>query len=111
MKENEDILGLKIDFNSSVAFGTFPNNQNWRTLLLFLRHWIGLSKTTIAQSVFYLEILLFYQIEKYMDGKLFMYQCGFRSAQNCLLFMIEKWRKCLDNKGKTGVLLTDLSKV
>ena len=32
------------------------------------------------------------------------------SAQNCLLFMIEKWRKCLDNKGKTGVLLTDLSK-
>ena len=42
-----------------------------------------------------------------------MYQCGFRksmSSQNCLLFMIEKWRKCLDNKGKTGVLLTDLSK-
>ena len=32
------------------------------------------------------------------------------SAQNCLLFMIEKWRKCLDNKGKTGVLLIDLSK-
>ena len=24
--------------------------------------------------------------------------------------MIEKWRKCLDNKGKAGVLLTDLSK-
>ena len=32
------------------------------------------------------------------------------SPQNCLLFMIEKWRKCLDNKGKAGVLLTDLSK-
>ena len=32
------------------------------------------------------------------------------NAQNCLLFMIEKWRKCLDNKGKSGVLLTDLSK-
>ena len=48
-----------------------------------------------------------------MDGKFSMYQCGFRkgmSAQNCLLFMIEKWRKCLDNKGKAGVLLTDLSK-
>ena len=42
-----------------------------------------------------------------------MYQCGFRkgmSTQSCLLFMIEKWRKCLDNKVKTGVLLTDLSK-
>ena len=32
------------------------------------------------------------------------------SARNCLPFMIEKWRKCLDNKGKTGVFLTDLSK-
>ena len=42
-----------------------------------------------------------------------MNQCGFRkgmSAPNCLLFMIEKWKKCLDNKGKAGVLLTDLSK-
>ena len=56
---------------------------------------------------------MFHQIDKYMDGKLSMYQCGCRkgmSAQNCLLFMIEKWRKCLDNKGKAGVLLTDLSK-
>ena len=24
--------------------------------------------------------------------------------------MVEKWRACLDKKGKTGVLLTDLSK-
>ena len=48
-----------------------------------------------------------------MDPKLSIYQCGFRKimgAQNCLLVMLEKWRKCLDNKGNTGVLLTDLSK-
>ena len=48
-----------------------------------------------------------------MDPKLSMYQCGFRkntSAQNCLLVMLEKWRNCLDYKGNTGVLLTDLSK-
>ena len=48
-----------------------------------------------------------------MENKLSIYQCGFRkgmSAQNCLLLMIEKWRKSLDNKGKAGVLLTDLSK-
>ena len=58
-----------------------------------------------------MERLLFYQIENYMDGKLSMYQYDFRKgAQNCLLFMIEKWRKCHGNKGKTGVLLTDLSK-
>ena len=48
-----------------------------------------------------------------MESKLSIFQCGFRkgmSAQNCLLFMVEKLRQCLDNKGKTGVLLTDLSK-
>ena len=32
------------------------------------------------------------------------------SAQHCLLTMIEKWKKCLDNKGYCGALLTDLSK-
>ena len=42
-----------------------------------------------------------------------MYLCGFRksmSAQNCLLLMLEKWRKCLDTKCSCGILLTDLSK-
>ena len=48
-----------------------------------------------------------------MKDKLSMYLCGFRkgmNAQNCLLFLIKKWRKCLDKSGKAGVLLTDLSK-
>ena len=48
-----------------------------------------------------------------MEDKLSFYQCGFRkgmSAQNCLLFMVEKWKKSLDQNGKAGVILTDLSK-
>ena len=48
-----------------------------------------------------------------MEPYLSIFQCGFRKnlgAQNCLLFLLERWRKCLDNKGCTGVLLTDLSK-
>ena len=32
------------------------------------------------------------------------------SPQCCLLFLVEKWRKALDNGNKCGVLLTDLSK-
>ena len=42
-----------------------------------------------------------------------IFLCGFRknrSAQHCLVHMIEKMRKCLDKHGQTGVLLTDLSK-
>ena len=38
---------------------------------------------------------------------------GFRhgmSAQNCLLFMVERWKKSLDQNGKSGIVLTDLSK-
>ena len=41
------------------------------------------------------------------------YQCGFRkgySAQHCLLVMIEKWKRIVDNGGVFGALLTDLSK-
>ena len=32
-------------------------------------------------------------------------------AQNGLLFMLEKWKKCLDEKGSAGIPLIDLSKV
>ena len=30
--------------------------------------------------------------------------------QNCLIFMIEKWKNAVDNKGCAGILFTDLSK-
>ena len=121
MKENGDVLGLKIviDFNSSVAFGTFPIKQKLADVTPIFKALDRLIKNNyhpvniLPALSKIMERLLSYQIEKYMDGKLSMYQCGFRkgmSAQNCLLFMIEKWRKYLDNKGKTGVLLADLSK-
>ena len=48
-----------------------------------------------------------------MDKFLSKYQCGFRkgyNAQHCLLAMIEKWKKAVDNGNVFGVLLTDLSK-
>ena len=54
------------------------------------------------------------QIEKYIEPFLSIFQCGFRknfSAQNCILLLIEKWKKCLDKKGVCRVRLTDLSKV
>ena len=56
MKENEDILRLKIVIEILTHLWLSehsPTIKNWRTLLIFLRHWIGLSKTTIARSVFY----------------------------------------------------------
>ena len=48
-----------------------------------------------------------------MDKFLSKYQCGSRkgyNAQNCLLALIEKWKKAVDNGNVFGVLLTNLSK-
>ena len=48
-----------------------------------------------------------------MSDRLSIFLCGSHkgmSAQNCLLFMIEKLRKSYDKGDKGGILLTDLSK-
>ena len=53
------------------------------------------------------------QISAYFDKILSKYQFGFRkgySSQQCLLVLMEKWKKCLEKGGKCGALLTDLSK-
>ena len=47
------------------------------------------------------------------NGKLSKLQCGFRkgfSAQHCLIVMIEKWKKSIDQRKNAGALLTDYSK-
>ena len=52
-------------------------------------------------------------IYQYMESKLSPYLCGFRkgySTQYCLVVMLERFKKALDNKNKFGALLTDLSK-
>ena len=59
------------------------------------------------------ERYLYDQMSEFFDNIFSKYQCGFRkgySEQHCLLVMIEKWRKVVDNGGAFGALLTDLSK-
>ena len=50
---------------------------------------------------------------KYFNHTLSKSQCGFRKSfrtQHCLLVITEKWRKCLDKRGISGAILTDLPK-
>ena len=121
IKDNFDIIGPKIviDFNSSIKTGIFPSKQKladvspvYKSVDKHIKiNYRPVSILPALSKIF--ERVMFYQIDDYMRKKLSIYLCGFRkgmSAQNCLLFLIEKWRKCLDNNGKTGVLLTDLSK-
>ena len=49
----------------------------------------------------------------FFDNILSQYQCGFREGlgtQHCLLLMLEKWSKAVDNKEAFVSFLTDLSK-
>ena len=56
---------------------------------------------------------MFDQMYSYFNQILSKHQCGFRqghSTQHSLLLMVEKLKKCLDNSGVRGMLLTDFSK-
>ena len=50
----------------------------------------------------------------FFENILSKYQCSFRkgfSTQHCLLAMLQKWKRSLDNGKAFGALVTDLSKV
>ena len=59
------------------------------------------------------ERIICKQLTAFFENVLSKYQCGFRKgngAQHCLLLILEKGKKALDNKEVFGALLTDLSK-
>ena len=59
------------------------------------------------------ERIIFEQISSYIDSFLSSFLSGFRQGfgtQHCLIVMIERWRKALDNNSEAGAILTDLSK-
>ena len=59
------------------------------------------------------ERLIHNQLSKFFECNLSELQCGFRkgfSAQDCLIVLIETWKRMLDKGGTCGALLTDLSK-
>ena len=55
----------------------------------------------------YVQILTY--IDKFLSPYLFGYRKGY-STEQCLMVMLELWKKSLDNKGTAGAILTDLSK-
>ena len=57
------------------------------------------------------ERCIYDQIQLFFNSLLSKYQCGFRrgyNAQHCLITLIEKWEKSVDNGGAFRALLTDL---
>ena len=71
-------------------------------------NYIPISLLPAISKVF--EKIYYVQISKYMERYFSKFLCGFReglSTQYCLLYMIEKINKALDNSEKCGLLLTD----
>ena len=121
LKDHYYIVGPKIanDFNVSIRTGIFPQRLKLADITPIFKNDIKQYKVnyrpvsilSALSKIF--EKLMMYQVDEYMRNKLSIYLCGFRkgmSAQNCLLFLVEKWKRSLDKNGKCGVLLTDLSK-
>ena len=53
------------------------------------------------------------QVQVFFDSVLSKYHCGFQrgyNTQHCLITLIEKWKKTVDNGIAFGALFTDLSK-
>ena len=55
----------------------------------------------------YNQILIY--INKFLSAYLFGYRTGHITEQ-CLIVMLEFWKKALDGKNKAGGILTDLSR-
>ena len=65
------------------------------------------SVSKIFERIIHDQILIF--VEQYLSP----YLCGFmkgNSTQYCLIIMLERWKKGLDNRKIAGTLVTDLSK-
>ena len=56
---------------------------------------------------------MFEQMSQFFENIFSKYQCGCQKSfytQQCLLAMLEKWKRSVDNSKMCGALLTDLSK-
>ena len=104
---------------NSISVGIFPKNLKLSDVTpLFKKldkhvksNLRPLSLLAALSKVF--ERLMDTQIGEYFKDILSIFLCGFRSnfsPQNCLLFLVVRWRSRLDKQGAAGILLTDLSK-
>ena len=110
---------LIIDFNSSISTGIFPENMKLADVVPLYKknarqdkkNYRPVSLLSALSKVF--GRTMHSQMHDFMKSKLSIFLCGFQelmNAQNCLTYLVETWRKGLDNSNKYGVLLTDLSK-
>ena len=121
LKENADIFSdfVCASFNSSINTSKFPENLKLADITPAYKkgkkdikgNYRPVSILPNLSKIF--EKQIFKQMSHFFENILSKYQCGFRkgfSTQRCLLAMLEKWKRSVDNGKAFGALLTDLSK-
>ena len=121
LKENVDIFSdfVCTSFNSSINVSKFPENLKLADITPTYKkgkkdikgNYRPVSILPNLSKIF--EKHIFKQMSHFFENRLSKYQCGFRkgfSTQHCLLAMLEKWKRSVDNGKAFGALLTDLSK-
>ena len=105
--------------NTAISNCHFPNELKWADIIPVFKkgetydkeNYRPISILPTVSKVF--ERVIFDQINKFMENKFSNLLCGFRkgfSTQTTLIKLLQKWQKCLDNKGIVGTVLIDLSK-
>ena len=121
LKQNSDIFGNYICdfFNEYIDKDVFSSVLKYANITTVFQKRFRGSKdnygpASILPSISKIfEKLLSKQIIMYMNKFLSKCQCEYRKGYNvldCLLAMIEKWKKAVDNGNVFGALLTDLSR-
>ena len=120
VKTNEVISGhLSNFFNKSKNDQRYPitlkvaditplHNKDEKTLT---KNYRPVSLIPIVSKLY--ERNMYNQINDFIQEQLSPYLFGFRkghSTEQCLVIMLEKWKKALDKKSNAGAILTDLSK-
>ena len=121
LKENSDIFSnfLCNSFNNSIKLSALPEILKHADILPLYKkgkkdikgNYRPVSILPNLSKIF--EKYMFKQMSQFFENIFSKYQCGFRkgfSTQQCLLAMLEKWKRSVDNSKMFGVLLTDLSK-
>ena len=121
LKENAEYFAeyICLQFNEAICAAKFPASFRLANITPVFKqgsrnqkeNYRSISILPIISKIF--EKLICRQLSNHFDNILSKFQCGFRkgySPQHCLLLMIDKWKKAVDNNKVFGALLTDLSK-
>ena len=121
LKGSSDIVGpyLSRIYNNSKNTQTYPLSLKVADVTpipktrekISLNQYRPVSLIPIVSKLF--EKNMFNQTSSYIDKYLSPYLFGYRkghSTEQCLVIMIEAWRKALDENSSAGGILTDLSK-